>query len=91
MPSGSCKALLAVKGREMPEPSPATHPPGAEQRTGAFSSIEDAIEDIRRGRMVVVCDDESREKRSPDGRHELYPRSRIAWLRGPIGATPKVR
>jgi len=26
-----------------------------------FSSIEDAIEDIREGRMVVVCDDETRE------------------------------
>src|SRR5215210_2848798 len=27
----------------------------------AFATIEEAIEDIRRGRMVVVCDDESRE------------------------------
>src|SRR5213592_2733034 len=27
----------------------------------AFSSIEEAIEDIRSGRMVVVCDDENRE------------------------------
>src|SRR2546427_9062838 len=27
----------------------------------AFSSIEEAIENIRRGRMVVVCDDETRE------------------------------
>src|SRR5947207_9316637 len=26
-----------------------------------FSTIEDAIEDIREGRMVVVCDDEERE------------------------------
>jgi 3,4-dihydroxy 2-butanone 4-phosphate synthase/GTP cyclohydrolase II len=26
-----------------------------------FAPIEDAIEDIRRGRMVVVCDDENRE------------------------------
>ena len=26
-----------------------------------FSTIEEAIEDIRRGRMVVVCDDEDRE------------------------------
>jgi 3,4-dihydroxy 2-butanone 4-phosphate synthase / GTP cyclohydrolase II len=26
-----------------------------------FSSIEDAIEDIREGKMVVVCDDETRE------------------------------
>ena len=29
--------------------------------TGPFSPIEDAIEDIRNGRMVVVCDDEDRE------------------------------
>ncbi|MEA2292628.1 MAG: 3,4-dihydroxy 2-butanone 4-phosphate synthase / cyclohydrolase [Solirubrobacteraceae bacterium] len=29
--------------------------------TATFSSIEDAIEDIRAGRMVVVCDDEDRE------------------------------
>jgi 3,4-dihydroxy 2-butanone 4-phosphate synthase / GTP cyclohydrolase II len=29
--------------------------------TSPFSSIEEAIEDIRRGKMVVVCDDESRE------------------------------
>jgi 3,4-dihydroxy 2-butanone 4-phosphate synthase / GTP cyclohydrolase II len=33
----------------------------AEQSAGSFSSIEEAIEDIRRGRMVVVCDDENRE------------------------------
>src|SRR6187200_2150383 len=26
-----------------------------------FTTIEDAIEEIRRGRMVVVCDDENRE------------------------------
>src|SRR6266511_3387259 len=31
------------------------------QASSPFSSIEDAIEDIRRGRMVVVCDDENRE------------------------------
>src|SRR5215212_3003188 len=34
---------------------------GAEQPARAFASIEEAIEEIRRGRMVVVCDDESRE------------------------------
>src|SRR6201992_4198361 len=27
----------------------------------AFATIEDAIEDIRQGKMVVVCDDETRE------------------------------
>jgi len=26
-----------------------------------FSSIEDALEDVRRGRMIIVCDDEDRE------------------------------
>jgi 3,4-dihydroxy 2-butanone 4-phosphate synthase / GTP cyclohydrolase II len=29
--------------------------------SGPFATIEDAIEDIRAGRMVVVCDDEDRE------------------------------
>jgi 3,4-dihydroxy 2-butanone 4-phosphate synthase/GTP cyclohydrolase II len=33
----------------------------AGSRSGAFSSVEEAIDDIRRGRMVVVCDDENRE------------------------------
>ena len=32
-----------------------------ETKTSVFSSIEEAIEEIRQGRMVVVCDDESRE------------------------------
>src|SRR5436190_20137564 len=36
-------------------------PAEAVRRQGAFSSIEEAIEDIRSGRMVVVCDDENRE------------------------------
>ncbi|MFM8791623.1 MAG: 3,4-dihydroxy-2-butanone-4-phosphate synthase, partial [Solirubrobacterales bacterium] len=29
--------------------------------TTGFASIEDALEDIRRGRMIVVVDDEDRE------------------------------
>jgi 3,4-dihydroxy 2-butanone 4-phosphate synthase / GTP cyclohydrolase II len=33
----------------------------SQQSTSVFASIEDAIDDIRRGRMVVVCDDENRE------------------------------
>jgi len=45
----------------MPEHHPATSPADAEQSAGSFSPIEDAIEEIRRGRMVVVCDDETRE------------------------------
>src|SRR3954447_1930856 len=32
-----------------------------EETATAFSTIEEAIEEIRHGRMVVVCDDESRE------------------------------
>src|SRR5918912_459723 len=35
--------------------------PMSSQATSVFSPIEEAIEDIRRGRMVVVCDDENRE------------------------------
>jgi 3,4-dihydroxy 2-butanone 4-phosphate synthase/GTP cyclohydrolase II len=30
-------------------------------RTRPFASVEEAIEDVRAGRMVVVCDDENRE------------------------------
>ena len=37
----------------MPEDTTATQTP--------FATVEEAIEDIRRGRMVVVCDDENRE------------------------------
>jgi 3,4-dihydroxy 2-butanone 4-phosphate synthase/GTP cyclohydrolase II len=33
----------------------------AEHASGVFSTIEEAIEDIRGGRIVVVCDDENRE------------------------------
>jgi 3,4-dihydroxy 2-butanone 4-phosphate synthase/GTP cyclohydrolase II len=33
----------------------------AETTKTKFATIEEAIDDIRRGRMVVVCDDESRE------------------------------
>src|SRR3954454_5934684 len=32
-----------------------------EAPTRTFAPIEEALEEIRRGRMVVVCDDESRE------------------------------
>src|SRR5829696_8754563 len=35
--------------------------PMSSQATRVFSPSEEAIEEIRRGRMVVVCDDESRE------------------------------
>src|SRR5919198_1430574 len=40
-----------------------TSPQRVEARTRErpFATIEEAIEDIRRGRMVVVCDDENRE------------------------------
>ena len=33
----------------------------AEASKSPFSTIEEAIEEIRRGKMVVVCDDEDRE------------------------------
>jgi 3,4-dihydroxy 2-butanone 4-phosphate synthase/GTP cyclohydrolase II len=35
--------------------------PASNTDTSPFSTIEEAIEEIRRGRMVVVCDDENRE------------------------------
>ena len=43
---------------------PSTNPdiPGREaEQVAGFATIEEAIDDIRRGRMVVVCDDEDRE------------------------------
>jgi 3,4-dihydroxy 2-butanone 4-phosphate synthase / GTP cyclohydrolase II len=43
----------------MPKPTPDSEI--TEERTSPFSPIEEAIEDIRRGRMVVVVDDENRE------------------------------
>ncbi|MGH2924579.1 MAG: 3,4-dihydroxy-2-butanone-4-phosphate synthase, partial [Solirubrobacterales bacterium] len=51
----------------MPDTSPTTDPAGPDgggspqEAAGPFSTIEEAIEEIRRGRMVVVCDDENRE------------------------------
>ncbi len=33
----------------------------SDQTKAPFATIEEAIEEIRRGRMVVVCDDENRE------------------------------
>src|SRR4051794_12910689 len=58
---------MRKEGIEMPEPRTPRNPmaPGREAEeaagSGAFSPIEEAIEEIRRGRMVVVCDDENRE------------------------------
>jgi 3,4-dihydroxy 2-butanone 4-phosphate synthase / GTP cyclohydrolase II len=34
---------------------------GSGSRAGPFSTIPEALEEVRRGRMVVVCDDENRE------------------------------
>jgi 3,4-dihydroxy 2-butanone 4-phosphate synthase / GTP cyclohydrolase II len=42
------------------EPRTRTQPAGTEDRS-PFSSVEEALEEIRRGRMVVVCDGEDRE------------------------------
>ena len=48
----------AAPGREAEEAAGT----GLEEAAGShFSKIEDAIEEIRRGRMVVVCDGEARE------------------------------
>jgi 3,4-dihydroxy 2-butanone 4-phosphate synthase/GTP cyclohydrolase II len=44
---------MAKNVEERTQPAPAAR--------GAFAPIEEAIEDIRHGRMVVVCDDENRE------------------------------
>ena len=38
-----------------------TEDTGAEAGESPFAAIEEAIEEIRQGRMVVVCDDEDRE------------------------------
>jgi hypothetical protein len=36
-----------------------------------FATVEEAIEDIRPGRFVVVVDDEDREKGRPDDRRPV--------------------
>jgi 3,4-dihydroxy 2-butanone 4-phosphate synthase / GTP cyclohydrolase II len=43
------------------ETTPRTPGGEAEEVAGGFSTIEEAIDEIRQGRMVVVCDDETRE------------------------------
>jgi len=50
----------------MPKPKAQTHRPikiakGARKSGSPFAPIEDAIEAIRDGRMIIVCDDEDRE------------------------------
>ena len=47
----------------------------SDQAKASFSTIEEAIEEIRRGRMVVVCDDEDRENEGDldDGRPVRTP------------------
>jgi 3,4-dihydroxy 2-butanone 4-phosphate synthase/GTP cyclohydrolase II len=44
------------KADELRSPKPAQDPPAS-----AFATIEEALEEIRAGRMVVVCDDAKRE------------------------------
>jgi 3,4-dihydroxy 2-butanone 4-phosphate synthase / GTP cyclohydrolase II len=53
MPDSQIDAGPVGPGREAEEPT------GSGSRV--FSTIEEALEEIRRGRMVVVCDDEDRE------------------------------
>ena len=45
------RLLEARRGRVVSEP----------RTTTQFATIEEALEDIRQGKMVVVCDDEDRE------------------------------
>jgi 3,4-dihydroxy 2-butanone 4-phosphate synthase/GTP cyclohydrolase II len=55
MPESRSSANPVAPGREAEEAT------GDGPATGVFSTIEEAIDEIRRGRMVVVCDDENRE------------------------------
>ena len=55
--------------------------------TTPFATIEEAIEDVRRGRMVVVVDDENREN---EGDLTLaaqfaHPRRSTSWPRRGAG------
>src|ERR1700690_4038567 len=45
---------------------------GAEQTASPFATIEEAVEEIRRGKMVVVCDDEDRENAGDVVRAEQF-------------------
>ena len=45
----------------------------ATTETSTFAPIEEALDEIRRGRMVVVCDDENRENALPHPVHIAYP------------------
>src|SRR5687768_14499922 len=53
MPDSQIETDPVGPGREAEEP--------AGSGSGVFSTIEEAIEEIRRGRMIVVCDGEDRE------------------------------
>ena len=45
----------------MTPPTPPQPAPAETARSTPFATIEEALEEIRAGRMVVVCDDENRE------------------------------
>src|SRR5688572_11448593 len=55
MSSGSCQ------NQAMADEAPQAAPASPTASHGPFSTIEEALEDIRRGKMVVVCDGEDRE------------------------------
>ena len=59
MRSDSCKASQRESETKMPDHG--QQAPSADQRSAPFATIEEAIEEIRRGRMVVVCDGNDRE------------------------------
>jgi 3,4-dihydroxy 2-butanone 4-phosphate synthase / GTP cyclohydrolase II len=63
MPEAQAEGKVSEAGAEEAAGSHSEQPAGSYsgQPVGAFAPVEEALEEIRRGRMVVVCDDESRE------------------------------
>ena len=53
-----------------------------------FASIEEALEDFRQGRMVVVCDDEDRENEGDLTLAAQFATPRCHQLHGQRGSGP---
>jgi len=49
------------------------------EEAGAFATIEEAIEEIKSGRMVVVVDDEDRENEGDLTMAAQFPRRSTSW------------